>query len=183
MSGGQRDPFLGWLHGLYLGQPSDRQRWLAWVAMVSLMIKAPPMERRRWHRYFARLSAIESDRTMSESDRGQAFMDLIKEARPTMPDRGRPRNDVSGLLRNFPEIEAFLARAWTNGEAAKRSAVREVERAAELKLDDGTRGDIVRKCRSPRVATIAILAYAYEQDPKVVEQALYRARRSRLRAR
>lgn len=26
-----RDPFIIWLHGLYLGQPSDRQRWLAWV--------------------------------------------------------------------------------------------------------------------------------------------------------
>jgi hypothetical protein len=104
--------------------------------MVSLMTKAKPAERQRWHRYFNRLSAIEKDRSITEPERGQAFVDLIEEARPKLPTRGRPREDVSGLLSDLDTIVGLLAPAWPKGTAARKAALAGVERMASvLKLE------------------------------------------------
>jgi hypothetical protein len=170
------DPFLGWLHGLYLGQPSDRQRWLAWVAMVGLMTQAKKPERHRWHRSFSRLAEIEANKAMSHEERGQAFMDLLKEARPVLPRRGRRTGNHDGLLADSAEITQELAPAWPKGREARLAAVNAITRRIEgLELDGGTRATIVETCQSPRVAATTLLAYAYEKEPKTVEQALRRA--------
>jgi hypothetical protein len=168
------DPFVSWLRGLHPGQPGDRQRWLAWAAMVTLMAKASKPERHRWHRDFDQLSALEHDATLSESERGAAFVALLKDAWPMAPRRGREPDDVR-LLSDFPRIEAHLAGAWPKGEEAKRAAVADVERDAKLDLGDN-RPEVLATS-SPRWAALLILAHAYEEDVRTVEQALRRARR------
>jgi hypothetical protein len=145
--------------------------------MVALMGKTSRRERQRWHRYFDRLSAVEHDVTLSEPERGQAFVDLLKDAWPVAPRRGRQPNDVSGLLVDFPKIQAHLADAWAKGEAAKRAAVADVERAARIDLDLNRQE--VLASRTARRATLLIMAHAYEKDVRTTEQALYRARRRR----
>ena len=60
-AGRSDDPFLPRLRGLHPGQPGDRQRW---------------------HRYFERLSAIEHGESLSDSERGAAFVALLKKAWP-----------------------------------------------------------------------------------------------------
>lgn len=174
------DPFLTWLRGIHLGQPSDRQRWLAWVAMVALMGGASRPDRARWHRYFARLSAIEDDESLSESERGAAFIALLNEARPVPARRGRPREDDRGLLADFPAIRDMLAPAWpkAKGAAARAAAVAAVERRApELRLTREHRRAILA-LGTPSLAARTILSHAYgDNDTNPIDMALKRARR------
>ena len=179
MAAGRSDnSFLPWLRGLHPGQPGDRQRWLAWAAMVSLMGGASRPERARWHRYFDRLSAIEHDESLSDSERGAAFVALLKEAWPRAPRRGRPREDDRGLLADFPAIRDMLTPAWSKGAAAREAAVAAVERRApELKL--GAHRNPILKLRSPSLAARTILSHAYgDDDTNAIDQALKRARRA-----
>lgn len=171
------DPFLAWLYALHPGQPSDRQRWMAWAAMLDLIPKVEKSHRIRWHRFFHRLSLIEGDVALTDAERGQAFMDLLREAWPReLPRQGRPREDYSGLLSDFPEIRDQLATTWGKGIKARLAAVDGiVRRIKDLEMDAGSRMEIAERCATPRTAALTIMAYAYEQDPKSVEQALRRA--------
>jgi hypothetical protein len=56
---------------------------------------------------------------LSDSERGRAFVDLLKEAWPTMlPRQGRP--DESGLVvADFEAVMRHLEPAWHRGEAAR----------------------------------------------------------------
>jgi hypothetical protein len=159
------DSFLSWLREP--GNPSDRQRWLAWAAMVSLMATAAKPVRQRWHRYFHRLSVIKLDTTMNESARCEAFIALLKEARPAAPLRGRPRDDNSGFLANFTEIRDLHTPAWPKGKFARADAAAAVERRiipdefwVPFELERADR-NVILALRTPSAAALRILSHTY----------------------
>src|SRR5262245_21408305 len=174
------DAFLSYLYGVYPGQASDRQRWMAWAAMVTLLAKAAPSERRRWQQAFYQLSQIEHNNSLSEAERGQAFVDLLKSVWPRPIRRGRKPDDCAGLLNDFPVIRNHLARSWAD-PTSRRRAVAEVERSAQLDLSRETQdeGEILSEVveSTPERAALLILARAYEQDVRTVAQQLRRAQR------
>jgi hypothetical protein len=176
-------PFDAWLRGL---RPGEQTRWmldLAWPAMLRLLTKVKKPERERWYRFFSRLSALERDTTLSKSERGEKFIALHKQAWPA--PRGRPAADKEDFLYAAERIEAHLASAWKNGIAARSAAVRVVELAARINLDDpiddegrGTNRHEVLATSSAHQATLLILSHIYEEPVKSTEQALLRARRA-----
>jgi hypothetical protein len=175
------DPIGSWLRGLRPGEQSQRMLYLAWPAMLRLLTKARKPERERCHGYFRRLAKIEYDTTMSESERGKAFLALHKEAWPV---RGRPRDDNNGFLANFTEIRDMLALVWPKGKAARAAAVAAVERriipdefGVPFELEDVDRSAILA-LRTPRAATLRLLTHVYgDEDTNALTQILKRARR------
>jgi hypothetical protein len=74
------DSFLSWLREP--GNPSDRQRWLAWAAMVSSMATAEKPVRQRWHPTFTALRIL--SHTYGEEDTN-ALSQILKRARHRTP--------------------------------------------------------------------------------------------------
>ena len=178
------DAFLDYLYSFRKGEVGDRQRWLAWAAMVTLLAKASPRERLRWQRHFYALSQIEQNAALTDAEQGQAFVDLLAPLWPKRAPRGRPADAAHAMLINFPMLMAVFEPAWRLGDAAKLAAVDSVLQVntdkLSIELDD--RSDIV-KCRTPRLAALKLLAHARgdfdspDGSERTTEQALYRARR------
>jgi hypothetical protein len=178
------DAFLNYLYSFRKGEVGDRQRWLAWAAMVTLLAKADRSTRRQWERRFYELSRIEHDAALTDAEQGQAFMDLLASLWPKRPPRGRPAEDPHVMLLNFDMLMTVFKPAWRQGAAAKLAAVDRVLQVnkGNLSVEKEDRLEIL-KCRSPRVAAIKLLAHLHGDfdsprgSEKRTEQALYRAGR------
>jgi hypothetical protein len=178
------DAFLDYLYSFRPGEVGDRQRWLAWAAMVTLLAKAGRTVRRQWERRFYELSRIEHDATLTDAEQGRAFMDLLAPLWPNRPPRGRPAEDPHALFLNFDMLMAVFEPVWRQGDAAKLAAIDLVLRVnkGKLSIEKEDRVEIV-KCRSPRVAAIKLLAHLRGDfdspggSERTTEQALYRAGR------
>jgi hypothetical protein len=178
------DPFIEYLYSFRPGEVGDRQRWLAWAAMVTLLAKAGPQARRRWERHFHALSQIEHNAAMTDAEQGRAFVDFLAPLWPKRAPRGRPAEAARAILLNFGTVMAVLEPAWRRGDAAKLAAVDQILQVNKGKLFIGKddRSDIV-KGDTPRGATIKLLAHlrgdfdSPQGSERTTEQALYRARR------